>query len=292
MSPDETNSFEKFPGSKGEISAEQAKQAEAWKDAMAGAPEFGGEGIGTFEEPKSDGSGIGVVAPEAPKSAEVAGDAFGIAKAENEYYGESKSSGTGQEVGKQSTPDSSVTQVSSMDVVAPPAEDGAERDDGIADAAALINYGLNAAAMQIGVEAVVQKIKGFDASGREDPIGDLFALLEVDLPEGYKDKAKGSADNINEFRDGVNAPATQNKSNEGAFKALDDMKELISEVEGADPRYEELRQGAKRLGKGYFEYAVSNYDVQGLTQLFDELAKQREGAENEEPAENTPEAAV
>ena len=291
MNSDETNSFEKFPGNKGDISTEKAKQVEAWKEAMTGAPEFGGEGIGVFEESKSAGSGIGVVAPEAPKSAEVAENAFGIAKSENGYYGEAKSSGVDSEASKQNVSDSSVSQGASMNVVAP-AEDGIERDDGIADAAALINYGLNRAAMQIGVEAVVQKIKGFDASGRENPIGDLFAVLEVDLPEGYKEKANASTDSVNEFRDGVNAPATQNKSNEGAFKALDDMKELISEVEGADPRYEELRQGAKKLGKGYFEYAVSNYGVQDLIQLFDELAKQREKAEDEESNANAPETAI
>jgi len=68
----------------------------------------------------------------------------------------------------------------------------------------------------------------------------------------------------------------QNRSYEGAFQALNDMKELIGEVEGADPRYEELREGARKAGKGYFEYAVSSYGTQGLTELFSALATQKE----------------
>ena len=55
-----------------------------------------------------------------------------------------------------------------------------------------------------------------------------------------------------------------------------DMKELIVEVEGADPRYEELRAGAKAAGKGYFEYAVGSQYNRGLTDLFRTLAAQRE----------------
>ena len=60
------------------------------------------------------------------------------------------------------------------------------------------------------------------------------------------------------------------------------MKELIMEVEGADPRYEELRAGARAAGKGYFEYAVSSYGTRGLTELFQALSAQKEKAETEE----------
>lgn len=161
---------------------------------------------------------------------------------------------------------------------------GEEYNSDIAAAAALINYGLNAAAREIGVENTVQKIKNFDASGREDPIKDLFEHLGVDLPVERKAvQEEGMAARAGEeaFRQGVNAP-TQRRSVEGAFKALEDMKELIAEVEGADPRYEELREGARAANKGYFEYAVMNFGVQGLTELFSVLAMQRKKAEAEE----------
>ena len=192
---------------------------------------------------------------------------FGQATPENLYYGEAK--------------DDKMN-----------AETGEEYDKGIADAAALINYGLNAAARELGVETVVQKIKGFDASGRENPIADLFDCLGIDTPEEVKavnnegDAAKASEQ---EFRSGVNNPGVNN-SHEGAFKALDDMKELIGEVEGADPRYEELRVNARAAGKGYFEYAVSEFGTRGLTELFSVLAQQREKAdekENEKKYDNT-----
>lgn len=288
----ETNNFEKFPGDKVEISAERTEQVDAWKSAMAGAPEFGGEGIGTFEEPKNANNGIGIASPEMPSSSEAVDQKFGIANPGNNYYGEARSSGINQEtsgMGVSGINEAQSTKVSN-DALNPVAEtsvmqsgSGEERNDGIADAAALINYGLNAAAMQVGVETVVQKIKNFDASGREDPIGDLFDYLGVSMPEDRKNSAKASADKVQVFRDNVNAPSTQ-KSTEGAFKALDDMKELISEVEGADPRYKELRQGAKTMGKGYFDYAVMNYGTRGLTELFDELAKQRENANPDQAA--------
>lgn len=165
-------------------------------------------------------------------------------------------------------------------------EDVPEFNEGITDAAALINYGLNAAAREKGVEYVVQAIKEFDASGREEPIKDLFASLGIDTPEEHKDvldEADAAKAAEEGFREGVNAPSPK-KSTEGAFAAIDDMKELIMEVEGADPRYEELREGARRAQKGYFDYAVSTFGVQDLTTLFEVLAEQREKAD-EEPKE-------
>lgn len=193
---------------------------------------------------------------------EFSGDQFGIANESNEYYGEAAKS---------------------------EAETGEEYDKGISDAAALINYGLDAAAREKGVEYVVQTIKGFDASGREDPIKDLFFALGIDTPteaEEARNEAIAARDNVSEFREGVNRPS-QRRSLEGAFKAIEDMKELIMEVEGADPRYEELRANARAAGKGYFEYAVSSYGTRGLTELFRVLAMQREmgEAKAEEPEE-------
>ena len=193
---------------------------------------------------------------------EFSGDQFGVANENNEFYGEAVTS---------------------------EAESGEAYDKGISDAAALINYGLDAAAREKGVEFVVQTIKTFDAGGREDPIKDLFTAIGIETPTEAKDvrnEALAARDNVNEFREGVNQPS-QNRSLEGAFKAIEDMKELIMEVEGADPRYEELRANARAAGKGYFEYAVSSYGTRGLTELFRVLAMQREmgEAKAEEPEE-------
>lgn len=195
---------------------------------------------------------------------EFRGDKFGIANEQNDYYGET-------------VPDNE-------------ADDNpeAEYDDGITDAAALINYGLDTAARELGVEVVVQRIKTFDASGRENPIKDFFEHLGIDAPaeiEDMKDEAVATRVERDTFRDEASMPQKK-KSMEGAIRAINDMKELISEVEGADPRYDELRAGAKAAGKGYFEYAVGSNVNRGLTDLFRVLAEQKEKTE-EEPKEET-----
>lgn len=224
---DEDN-FEKFPG-EGKI-----------ERAVPGEQDF-----------SAAMNGVGAAVPE------FAGEQFGTANAENEYYGEG---GDNME------------------------EQNEERNAGIADAAALINYGLNAAARSMGVELLVQKIKSFDASGMEDPIRGFYEYLGINNSEERKDLREenmASKPSETEFREGVNAPSHE-KSVEGAFAAIDDMKELIAEVEGADPRYEALREGARSAGKGYFEFAVSEYGVRGLTELFAVLGRQREKDEEVE----------
>ena len=162
-------------------------------------------------------------------------------------------------------------------------------NEGLSGALALINYGLNAAARERGVEFVVQTIKILDISGSEDPIRDLFVALGIDTPEeinNLQEEDIAMTDRVKEFREGINAPS-RSKSIEGARKAIEDMKELIAEVEGADPRYEELRAGAKEAGMGYFEFAVSAYGTQDLVTLFNVLAMQRGKVGNEtEKSEN------
>lgn len=222
------NNFEKFPGG-GNI-----------ERAVPGEQDF-----------SAAMNGVGAEVPE------FAGEQFGTANVENEYYGEG---GDNME------------------------EQNEERNAGIADAAALINYGLNAAARSMGVELLVQKIKSFDASGMEDPIRGFYEYLGINNSEERKDLREenmAAKPSETEFREGVNAPSRE-KSVEGAFAAIDDMKELIAEVEGADPRYEVLREGARSAGKGYFEFAVSEYGVRGLTELFAVLGRQREKDEEAE----------
>ena len=195
---------------------------------------------------------------------EFAGDQFGIAKSSNEFYGETIASEAESE--------------------------SEEQDQGISDAAALINYGLDAAARIKGVEYTVQVIKNFDTSGKDDPIRALFADLGVNTPEETKDIGNeflASKDNLEGLRESMDLPL-QKKSAEGALVAINNMKELISEVEGADPEYEGLREGARAVGKGYFEYAVSEFGKQGLVELFSVLNEQgKEGDEsNVEEEEN------
>lgn len=171
-------------------------------------------------------------------------------------------------------------------------EDVASRNEGIADAAALINYGLNAAARELGVEVVVQRIKSFDPSGSSNPVRDLYIHLGIDEPgekADLRDEAMASKKDEAAFRASENAPATVNKSMEGALEAIKDFKELVMEVEGADPRYKSLREGAKIAGKGIFEYAVMQYGVRDLTVLFSVLAQQKETAEEKEEVPATEE---
>lgn len=92
-------------------------------------------------------------------SGEVEADKYGIAKAENNYYGEAVKDGNLPDQNDDGGGDSSEVY-----------------DKGITGAAALINYGLNAAAREVGVETVVQKLKDFDTSGREDPVGDFLII--------------------------------------------------------------------------------------------------------------------
>lgn len=164
----------------------------------------------------------------------------------------------------------------------------AERDDGIANASALINYGLDAAAREIGVEAVVQKIKTFDAAGHADPIAALYKELGIDTEkevEDLRDERMAAKNAEIAWRDSINAPESNKRSVEGAFKAIADFKELITEVEGADEQYSALRKDAAAADMGYFEYAVKDFGQKSLTGLFSVLAEQKK-MEAEKPEES------
>ncbi len=165
---------------------------------------------------------------------------------------------------------------------------GNEYNQGIADAAAIINYGLNAAARDHGVEPVVQGIKNFVVTGSNDVIGDLFRSLGIDTPAEMKElreEARVTRTSEEAFLAEQGVQSRGRYSNEGAIAAINSMKELITEVEGDDPRFDELRQGAKAANMGYFEYAVKVLAKQedkdkreDLTTLFKVLAEQKERA--------------
>lgn len=175
---------------------------------------------------------------------------FGIANENNDYYGE--------KIGSQQ-------------------ETEGQYNEAVSDAASLINYGLDEAARRWGVEYVVQAIEDFNGTTVEE----LFSVLKSNAPAkqvDIRDESDVTKVKVAEFREGVNAPS-QEKSPEGFLKAIANMKELISEVKGADPRYEKLRAGARAAGMGYFEYAVSNLETRGLVELFNVLAAQGEANE-------------
>ena len=197
---------------------------------------------------------------------EFAGNQFGIAKEENKYYGETVDESNDSEL--------------------------SDYNEGLSDAASLVNYGLDAVAREKGVETVVQGIKNFDATGSENPLRDLYIHLGIDTTkelDDTSDESLATKTAREHFRNEYNMPRSQRKSREGVVKAIQDMKELISEVEGADPRYEELRSAARAYGKGYFEYAVKDFGLRGLTDLFGTLAKQHEEKQQPEEDSNLPE---
>ena len=163
---------------------------------------------------------------------------------------------------------------------------GNEYNQGIADAAAIINYGLNAAARERDVESVVQGIKKFVVTGSNDVVGDLFRSLGIDTPAEMKElreEARATRTSEEAFLAEQGVQDRGRYSNEGAIAAINSMKELILEVEGDDPRFNELRRGAQAANMGYFAYAVKVLAKQedkdkheDLTTLFKVLAEQKE----------------
>lgn len=160
-----------------------------------------------------------------------------------------------------------------------------EYNEGLADASAIINYGIDAAVREEGendaaaIQKVINVLRDFDVSNSENPIRDLFRSLGVESREEMsevRDEADASAPAELELRTQYSMPKTDERSREGAIAAIESMKELIAEVEGASPIYEDLRQGARAAGMGVFEYAVKNSDTRSLTELFKVLAEQKE----------------
>lgn len=191
-----------------------------------------------------------------------AGEQFGMANEDNEFYGES--------VDEQ--------------------ESEFKDNEGVRKAVSIAGYGLDAVAREKGVEHVVQGIKSFDASGSDNPLRDLLTHLGVKNVEDLKeirDEAVATKQARDAFRAEYGIPKTQEKTKQGFMKAISDMKELIAEVEGADPRYAELRDAARVAGKGYFEYAVMSFEKRGLMELFSFLMKQREQKDPSELVEES-----
>lgn len=170
-----------------------------------------------------------------------------------------------------------------------------KRDDSIANAGAVLAYGFNAASKEKGVDTVVQAIKNFVPNGQDDPVKQLLSEIGIDTKEELSelsDESRASKTAENAFRtDNINAPPAANKSESGAISAIQDFKELVSEIESA-PEYANLRANAMRNGRGIYEEAIAEYNTRGLTTLFNALKEQKEAmleaekTQQESPADN------
>lgn len=148
----------------------------------------------------------------------------------------------------------------------------------LADASALGRDGvLNKASQELGVEHVVQGVVETDTSG-DNPMGELYERMGVNTTEERNDaqmEAEVAEPKMAALAEKTGTPNNAMESAEDTRVAIGKMKELANMVE-ADPRFEDLRAGARAAGVGYYEYAVKHLGTQGLTELFDELAKQKE----------------
>lgn len=165
-------------------------------------------------------------------------------------------------------------------------ENGHEYDAGIADASKILNGYMDAAAKKFGVGSVIQTIENIDVSGSEDPMGDCLKRLGVDTPEERKELREESVAiklNEAEFRNGINAPP-QKRSIEDARVAIEVMKELISEVKGADPAYERMRIEAGAAKKDVFVYIAEEYAGGSLSKMFYVLGDLKNKSEEKDNA--------
>ena len=247
----DTNQFEQAPGETlkkvGEASGEAMSMgAKEWGDAMTGetgipVPEFAGPkflgGTGEAVNPISK-------IEKAVEMGNKISETLGNANEENKFYGEAKD------------------------------EESERFDEGMENAQSL-SGALADAVSKYGIEDTIQKLNSCDLSGSNNPIGDLYYYLGLGTAYESEETAKHEVSSGDATRE-AEKPASQNQDVEGTLAAIADMKELISEVQGASPVYEELRQGARAAGMGYFEFAVSNYGVQGLPELFEVLKAQKE----------------
>ena len=228
---DETNQFEKAPGSKGigEVSGEAVERAEKWATAMAGMPEH------NFLDVIKTGQRIGEAT-------------FGNANEENKFYGESKDDGGEEQSGQGNEMGDTKKTMSEV----------------LADAVSKYGYG-----------RTMQKLSECDVSGSDDPVGDLYYYMGLGTTHEGEEEAKhevgmtdGEADN--------KEIVSSDQNVQGVRTEINNMKEIINEVKGANPAYEGLRQGAWAAGMDVFEYAAKAYEVQSLPELFQVLEQQKE----------------
>ena len=80
------------------------------------------------------------------------------------------------------------------------AENEPGRDESISDASAIINYGLNAASKQIGVEKTMETINFFVPNGEEDPFGykgRVCIMEQLSVTEEIQKFIRGDVEDVN-----------------------------------------------------------------------------------------------
>lgn len=276
------NSFEKFPDNGTEIKNEREVPpdedfAENFKD---GVPSFAGEQLGVANE---DNQFYGESVDERESKSETNEESLDATS--------SWSPLTDEQIVDFGERYNEVTEGTEDEHNEPVTEQESEPEDneGVREAFSIAGYGLDAVAREKGVEFVVQGIKSFDVNGSDNPLRDLLTDLGVESVEDFKevrDEVAATKQIRDAFRAEYDVPITQGKMKHNIIKAISSMKELIAEVEGADPRYAELRSAAEAAGKGYFEYAVMSFEKRGLTELFTFLNEQHERKEPSEQVES------
>ena len=199
--------FEKVPGSNAEAAGERnlPEEQDFSKSFEAGVPEFGGFG------------------------GEVSERNFGIANAENMYYGEAQDGGLETNDGD--------------------SENG--RDEGIAEAGAILNLIGNIKM----TEDRLRKIYEFDADGAKYPAWELAQILDV----AVGDKPKESTGGI-EMEKSVNAPVDMERTREAEIHAIKAMQNQIRRMLGADEKY----SGLSVSRSGVVEQIASENQANGV----------------------------
>ena len=199
--------FEKVPGSNAEAAGERIipEGQDFSKSFETGVPEFGGFG------------------------GEVSERNFGIANAENMYYGEAQDGGLETNDGD--------------------SENG--RDEGIAEAGAILNLIGNIKM----TEDRLRKIYEFDADGAKYPAWELAQILGV----AVGDKPKESTGGI-EMEKSVNAPVDMERTREAEIHAIKAMQNQIRRMLGADEKY----SGLSVSRSGVVEQIASENQANGV----------------------------
>ena len=158
-------------------------------------------------------------------------------------------------------------------------DDGGEEQSGqgneMGDTKKTMSEVLADAVSKYGYGRTMQKLSECDVSGSDDPVGDLYYYMGLGTTHEGEEEAKhevgmtdGEADN--------KEIVSSDQDVQGVRTEINNMKEIINEVKGANPAYEGLRQGAWAAGMDVFEYAAKAYEVQSLSELFQVLEQQKE----------------
>lgn len=161
----------------------------------------------------------------------------------------------------------------------------------IVDAGRILNY-INQAPGD--PEHNIEIIKNFDAKAYENPLVELEKQLGI-MKDEYSSKKDEREDLIknederkytvqrNDIMMGENAPnISKNKSHQDFYYALEQVKALISNVDGgAESKYRNLNNEALSAGMGKLNYLVRNKKKKDMATLLNELGNLQDKKEIE-----------